>query len=74
MRHEMTMVHHVKDEMEDLRDVVDRMEDQCRRRKNHLLQQVCSTSFRQLFNTWHVCQYLTFVIMILMIFAFYFYS
>lgn len=40
MRHEMTLVHHVKDEMEDLRDVVDRMEDQCRQRKNHLLQQV----------------------------------
>jgi hypothetical protein len=41
-KHEMSMVHHVKDEMEDLRDAVDRMEDQCRRRKNHLLQQVLS--------------------------------
>jgi len=39
MRHEMSMVHHVKDEMEDLRDAVDKIEDQCRRRKNHLLQQ-----------------------------------
>lgn len=40
MRNEMDIVHHVKDEMEELRDVVDRMEDMTRRRKSRLLEQV----------------------------------
>lgn len=40
MRNEMDIVHHVKDEMEELRDVVDRMEDLTRRRKSRLLEQV----------------------------------
>lgn len=43
MHRELTLVHHVKDDMEDLRDMVERMEDQHRIRKNHLLQQVTTS-------------------------------
>lgn len=45
MRHELDVVHHVKEEIEDLRECVDRIDEQTRRRKTRLLEQV-SIHFR----------------------------
>lgn len=40
IRHEVESVHHVKEDLEELRDCVDKLEEQHRRRKLRLLEQV----------------------------------
>ena len=40
MRHEVESVHQVKEEMDDLRDCIDKLQEQNRRRKMRLLEQV----------------------------------
>jgi len=40
MRSDIDMVHHVKEEMDDLRECVERIDEQSRNRKTRLLEQV----------------------------------
>ncbi len=42
MRHEVESVHHVKEDIDDLRDCIDKLQEQNRRRKMRLLEQVFS--------------------------------
>jgi protein-tyrosine phosphatase len=44
MRSDIDMVHHVKDDLEDLRECVDRIDEQTRNRKTRLLEQVSNAA------------------------------
>jgi hypothetical protein len=43
MRHEVESVHHFKEDIDDLRDCMDKLQEQNRRRKLRLLEQVLVT-------------------------------
>ena len=45
IKHEIDSVQLVKDEIDDIRESLDRLEAESQRRKNKLLEQVCSCSF-----------------------------
>lgn len=48
MRHEVESIHNVKEEMDDLRECIDKLQEQNRRRKLRLLEQVFQASFSTL--------------------------
>jgi hypothetical protein len=49
IKHELDTVQQVKEEIEELREYVDRLEEHTHRRKLRLMEQVCENPFTRLF-------------------------